>query len=266
MTNPFYTHSDGVPQQGARGASAPIRSDFDQIASGFDIVFGSFVDIGVVNAFQIAVPAALTSITDMLRIYVKAKFSTTGAAQITIGSLGTFQIKMPDGTNLVANSILAGQVFLIIYSATTGLFQYNPNSLLIAANGLPVTGGTLSGPINEFHGANIASAASINLTTATGNEVHITGNTGPITSIALADGYSRTVIFDSNPVLVHSATLFLSNAGQNIQVSPNDVAVFRGDVGGVTRLVSYSQANGQPLAAPLGSVIFTNQLYGAFAR
>lgn len=122
------------------------------------------------------------------------------------------------------------------------------------ANALPLSGGTLSGtttmagaPFNQAQGAAIASAGTVNLTSATGNFVHITGTTA-ITAITLAQGAERTVVFDGALTLTHGASLVLPGAA-NITTAAGDVAVFRGDASGVVRCVSYVPASGFPLLA-----------------
>lgn len=122
------------------------------------------------------------------------------------------------------------------------------------ANALPLAGGTLTGAlamsgaaINEAKGANIATAATVNLDNADGNFLHLTGNTG-VTAITLAAGRERTVVFDGAPTLTHSANLILPTAA-NIQAAAGDVAVFRGEGSGVTRCVGYMRANGKTVRA-----------------
>ena len=110
---------------------------------------------------------------------------------------------------------------------------------------LALTGGTLTGALNEAQGADIASAATINLTTATGNYVHITGTT-TITAITLAQGAERTVVFDGALTLTNGASLLLPT-GANITTAAGDTAVFRGEAAGVVRCVSYVPKNGSTI-------------------
>jgi len=102
------------------------------------------------------------------------------------------------------------------------------------------SGDTLTGALNEAHGTDIASAGTINLTTATGNLVDVTGSTA-ITAITLADGAERTVRFTGALTLTNGASLVLLGGG-NIVTAAGDFAVFRGYAAGVVRLVSYSRA------------------------
>lgn len=91
------------------------------------------------------------------------------------------------------------------------------------------------------HGADIASAATINLETATGDIVDVTGTT-TITAITLSDGHSATVRFTGILTLTNGASLVLPG-GSNIITAAGDYAVFRGYAAGVVRCVSYQMAN-----------------------
>lgn len=90
-------------------------------------------------------------------------------------------------------------------------------------------------------GADIASAATINLTTSTGDFVHVTGTT-TITGITLALGAQRTVIFDAALTLTHGAALLLPGLA-NISTAAGDRMIVRGDSGGVV-VIEYQRANG----------------------
>lgn len=109
---------------------------------------------------------------------------------------------------------------------------------------LDKAGGTLTGPLNEAKGADIASAATIDLSAATGNQVTITG-TATITAVTLASGAERVAVFAGTPTLQHNAGLILPT-GENITAELGDIAVFRGD-GALVR-VSYFRYNGKSLA------------------
>lgn len=109
---------------------------------------------------------------------------------------------------------------------------------------LQKSGGTMTGPINEAEGAAIASAASIDLDAATGNFVHVTGTTG-ISTITLAQGAQRDVIFDGALTLTHGASLLLG--GANITTHANMLLRFRGEGSGVTRLVGGMTATGKAI-------------------
>lgn len=95
------------------------------------------------------------------------------------------------------------------------------------------------------HGADVASAGTIDLDAATGNLVDVTGTTA-ITAITLADGRERTVRFTGALTLTHGASLVLPS-GANITTAAGDYATFRGYAAGVVRCVNYERASGAPL-------------------
>lgn len=99
-------------------------------------------------------------------------------------------------------------------------------------------------------GTAIASAATVDLSTATGTNVHVTGNTGPITSFGTAAaGVERTVIFDSTPTITHNATSLILPGSANITATAGDSMRVISEGSGNWRCVSYSRASGQPLVA-----------------
>lgn len=105
----------------------------------------------------------------------------------------------------------------------------------------------------NIKGADIASAATVNLTTATGDLVDVTGTT-TITAITLAEGEQRTVRFTGALTLTHGASLVLPG-GANITTAAGDFAVFRGYAAGVVRCVVYTKASGvSVVAAEAGAI------------
>lgn len=96
--------------------------------------------------------------------------------------------------------------------------------------------------VSNARGADIASAGTINLTTATGDIVDVTGTTS-ITAITLADGMERKARFTGVLTLTNGASLVLPGAA-NITTAAGDVATFRGYAAGVVRCTGYQRANG----------------------
>ena len=103
----------------------------------------------------------------------------------------------------------------------------------------------ISGAVDESQGNAIASAASINLTTATGNYVVISGTT-TITSITLQQGARRVVRFSGALTLTNGGSLILPG-GANITTAAGDCATFIGEAAGVVRCVQYQRADGTAL-------------------
>ena len=92
------------------------------------------------------------------------------------------------------------------------------------------------------HGADLASASTVNLDAATGDLVDITGTT-TITALTLAEGRSRVCRFTGALTLTHGASLVMPGAA-NITTAAGDFAVFRGYAAGVVRCVAYTKLSG----------------------
>lgn len=94
--------------------------------------------------------------------------------------------------------------------------------------------------LQDKKGADIAAAATVNLDTATGDLVFITGAGGPITQFTLADGVEKTLFFTGAPVITHDVAKILCPGGVNIQVFAGDSAKVRGGVSNLTRVLAYT--------------------------
>lgn len=99
------------------------------------------------------------------------------------------------------------------------------------------------------HGADIA-ASSMNLDSATGDLVDVTGTGATISSIVLAEGRERIVRFTAANTLQPQGTLILPG-GQAIATAAGDYAMFRGYASGVVRCVFYIRADGHYLTTLL---------------
>lgn len=102
----------------------------------------------------------------------------------------------------------------------------------------------------SIHGSDVASAGTINLDSATGNLVDVTGTT-TITAITLADGRERTVRFTGILTLTNGASLVLPG-GANITTAAGDYAIFRGYAAGVVRCAVYQKASGTAVVSSGG--------------
>lgn len=230
---------------------ASIEAAFDKLpalAALFTDNASYAVDVGGQNALSFPVPSAITALADGMQFRVKLANSLTAAAVATVGMLGTYPVRRLDGS-VMAGEALAGQITTLTYQA--GVLYINTGSPMpVAANGLPISGGTMTGALNTAKGADVAAAAALDLQSATGNLLHVTG-AAIITSVILAPGASRDVIFDGTPTLTNSAALKLPGAA-NIIVMAGDRATFYGDTTGNVVVTSYERADGNPLAIQHG--------------
>lgn len=86
----------------------------------------------------------------------------------------------------------------------------------------------------SVHGADIASAATLNLEAATGSLVDITGNT-TITAVTLSNGHERWCRFTGTPQITVGASLIGNAGGGSVILKAGDMVVFRGYAAGVVR-------------------------------
>jgi hypothetical protein len=142
-------------------------------------------------------------------------------------------------------AISAKQAAMLRYDGTAARWQTIARpavpGTLLAANNLSELPAKYTARDNlSIHGADIASASTINLETATGNLVDVTGTT-TITAITLGDGHERVVRFTGALTLTNGASLVLPG-GANITTAAGDFAVFRGYAAGVVRCANYDPA------------------------
>lgn len=98
------------------------------------------------------------------------------------------------------------------------------------------------------NGANIASAATLVLDDATGDQVDVTGAV-TITAVTLAEDREVWVRFTGAPQITVGASLIGNGGGSNITMAAGDIARFRGYAAGVVRFTVF-RVSGQAVAAP----------------
>jgi len=152
MSNDFFNHSANRVPTGVRAVAAFDNNIADEIAAGFDklptesqlkrglINLGT--DTGAANAYVVALPHAPTAYTDAMEVMFYPTNSNTGAATVNIDGLGAKSIKRVDGSDSVANDMLANKLVGLRYNATDNVFYfYGVHPLQLSA-----------GPKGEFAG------------------------------------------------------------------------------------------------------------------
>ena len=230
---------------------------------------------GVTNSFAIPVPAnsdwvlpkaidvqsgdtlTATAATPGVITALRSVYLTAPTAAVGFNPRGTWSSIATYALNDVVN--LAGSSFVCVTPHTDQspvqganttywmyLTQQGPAGVPGPRGDPGVTGtfsGTASGTLDELEGAPIAASATLNLESATGNLVHVTGST-TITAIALNAGAERTVVFDGSPTLTYNASSLILPGGVNIVASPGDTMIVRGETGSAARVIVYTPATG----------------------
>lgn len=164
-------------------------------------------------------------------VNIKFTNANTGAATINLNSLGAKSIKLQNGNDLFAGDINATFIAQLMYDGT--------NFVLLNPYSFPEKFGR--------KGSNIASATTTDLSTATGDYVHITGTTTITGFGTLNAGIQRTVIFDGALILTHNATSLILPGAANITTAANDSAIFRSEGSGNWICIAYKKASGTPV-------------------
>lgn len=117
----------------------------------------------------------------------------------------------------------------------------------------------------ELKGADIASATTTDLSTATGDFVDVTGTT-TITGLGtLAAGIERTVRFTGALTLTHNATSLILPGAANITTAANDRAIFRSLGSGNWLCVSYNKASGAAVVSSGGGLTNWSESAGTYS-
>lgn len=89
-------------------------------------------------------------------------------------------------------------------------------------------------------GADIASAGTTDLSTATGNYVHITGSVTITSFGTVTTGHMRHLVFDGAPLITHNGTSLILPGAANIQAVAGDTALMRSEGAGNWKCVAYT--------------------------
>lgn len=154
--------------------------------------------------------------------------NTSSSVTVNISALGTKNVKASIGVgkvNVPVGALQNGMIARFVYDGTD----------LILLN------------VRAYNkGADIATAGTVNLDTATGDYVRLTGTT-TVTAITLSEGQERTCHCNAAFILTNGASLILPT-GADITTAAGDVFVVRGEASGVVRVVGYMRADGTALS------------------
>lgn len=160
------------------------------------------------------------------------------------------QVRVNGGTNagiwvLTTSDPVTIDTSTITFTRDTDL----TSGALMAANNLSDVASAIAALWNlRNNGADIASAATLVLNNATGDQVDVTGNT-TITAVTLSEDREVWVRFTGTPQITVGASLVGNNGGSNITMAAGDIARFRGYAAGVVRFTVF-RLSGQAVAVP----------------
>ena len=205
----------------------------------YDTSTDTFTAIGGGGDLQTVTTAGNTTTTEIISQTVgvgKVRLDPNGALEINTGWSSAYL----RATNVVSSD------------CDFEFPDYGPGTETLAmqsdlASYLPLTGGSLSGALNEAQGANIASATTTDIGAATGNSLTVTGTT-TITGLGTVQaGTRRIVTFSGILILTHNGTSLILPTAANITTAVGDVATFVSLGSGNWFCASYQRASGAAL-------------------
>lgn len=243
MTNPYYLAS-GQPATGAFAASAPMRSEFQDVQAGFDkmpaLVAGTAV---VVNGAGTALSNTVGTLA------LAGNFATTGAFGTTLVQQGTVALTLPAVSGTLVT--LAGTEIL------------SNKTLVAPALGTPASGiaTNLTGTANGLTAGNVV-LANLSGTAPglmAGNVTTNANLTGPITSSGNTTAVASQTGTGSKFVMDTSPSLITPNIGDATASSINGNTIAAGSDIVVLLTASQTLTNKTLVAASLGSSTATTQ-------
>ena len=112
----------------------------------------------------------------------------------------------------------------------------------------------MNGPLLGKQGANIASASTVDLATATGNSLTVTGTTTITSFGTVQSGAVFALTFAGALTLTYNATSLILPTAANITTAAGDVMVIQSLGSGNWKCISYTRANGKSLFPFIESV------------
>lgn len=177
--------------------------------------------------------------------------NTTGAYSVTC--------KTAAGTGVAVTSVSA------IVGDATNIYQVASGITQAAADAryLQLTGGTLTGLLIGKIGTNLASAATLNLSTATGNTVRVTGTTATSAVTMTAGQWMQCIADGAWPLTYHATNNKINTGGANHTCAAGDSVFYFYD--GTTVYGQIVKADGTAIKAsnqiqPISASVAANAL------
>jgi hypothetical protein len=155
--------------------------------------------------------------------------ATGGATTINYGTTGAVSLRKK-----AANGSYVNPAALDFRNGSIVDVEYDGTQVLL-----------MNAPTNS-QGADIVSAATVNLDTATGDYVNLTGTTGT-TAITLSQGREVTVRY-AGAVSITAGASLIPPTGATMTTEAGDAITWRGEASGVVRAVGGIKASGQAWA------------------
>lgn len=172
------------------------------------------------NVITATATTTITAYTDLEQFVFRTVATNTAPTTLNIDSVGAKFIVKNRDQPLVFGDLRLNQNVIVSFNETNDNFEWvNHNNTVVQFS----------------EGTAVASAATADIWATDGNTLHLTGNTGPVTSFGTAPnvGARRRVICDSNPTFTQSTNLnlqggvdFTAEAGDVLEVYADTLTQF----------------------------------------
>jgi predicted ribosome-associated RNA-binding protein Tma20 len=214
--------------------------------------------------------AATTDIASATADFVDVTGTTTITALGTANAGVERTIRFTGALTLTHNGtslILPGAVNITTANGDIAIFRSLGSGNWVCVSYFRASGANL---VINFKGADIASAATVDLATVTGDFVDITGTTTITALGTVTAGIQKVLRFNGALTFTHNGTSLILPGGGNITTASGDIAIVRSLGSGNWVCINYTKADGTSVAtsAPFvdstaiikGSVDSTKQL------
>lgn len=246
--------SEGVTpiSEGGTGKTTSGAAFDALFAAGANVVAATTTPIGAATGPTLSVTGN-TTITafDTVAAGTSRWVKFTGTPLLTYNATSLI---LPGSANIQAaandfalfQSLGAGNWICLYYSPANGLpFVVTP----ITKGGTGQITSVAGFDALEAKGADIASATTTDLSTATGPFVNITGSTTITAFGTVAAGTQRELRFTGAPLLTYNATSLILPSSANIQAAAGDTALMESLGSGNWRCLNYQRFSALPLIA-----------------
>lgn len=189
------------------------------------------------------ITAGMTTTIEEGTVNADLTFTLTTNNPITVGTTA-LNFTMTGGAGDVVGPASSTDNALARFDGATGKLLQNSGTTLSDTGLL-----TMQNPIDEFQGANIASATTTNIGAATGNYVNITGTTQIDAFDTIQAGTRRVLNFNGILQLTYNGTSMILPTGANITTAAGDTATFISLGSGNWICTEYQRADGTALAS-----------------
>lgn len=206
-----------------------IYTTTSAVASQITSALSGYVQKGTLTNNYIQKATASDKIGNSPLYFAGSDFVLDAATKLPL--LTANQVLEVDSNNMMA-SVAKATGYNLALGTTAG-------TVLEGDKGVLKAGDSMSGALNEAKSSDIASATTTDLSTSTGNLIHITGTTTITSFGTLQAGSERTIVFDGALTLTYNATSLILPGAANITTSAGDTAIFISEGSGNWRCVNY---------------------------